>query len=90
MGVQTLPDSSRLFPDSFVSTEITIRSYHPNRNKLRSNPVTGDLMQPEQATQGEYRVITHPRPQAVIQSIQCFLIDLYQVTESDWVYILFI
>jgi len=47
-----------------LSTETIPRPDYPNRNKLRSNPVTGHLMKLEEVTEGECRVITQPRPNA--------------------------
>jgi hypothetical protein len=50
-----------------LSPEIIPRPDNPNRNKPQSNPVTGQLMLPDQVTEGECRVITHPRPKAAFE-----------------------
>jgi len=49
-------------PQFLLSTEIILRPDYPNQNQPRSNPVTGQLMQPDDVTEDEYRVITQPRP----------------------------
>jgi len=65
-----------------LSTEIILRPDNPNRNKPRSNPVTRPLMQPDRVTEGNYRVITHPRPIAEVHGV---VIDVTQISTIETV-----
>ena len=55
---------------NLLSSKIIPLPDQPNRNKTRSNPVTGHLMQPDQITENEYRVITQPRPTAPCHQVE--------------------